>query len=127
MLTILGPGGRLCDGLTRRAFLRAGTLGTLGLAGPVGTAAPPSGGFGRAKRCVVLFLTGGPPQHETFDPKPDAPESIRGEFRTIPTALPGVRFGELCGRLAKVADKLCVVRSVTHADATHTSAGYTML
>lgn len=110
--------------LQRRDFLRIGTLGALAspaLAGATGT------GFARAKRCVLLFLTGGPPQHDTFDPKPDAPAEVRGELRTIATTLPGVRFGELCPLLARQAHRLCVVRSVTHADATHTSAGYTML
>jgi hypothetical protein len=116
---------------TRRDFLRAGALGAVGLpwlwqaqarasrrAGP---------GFGRARRCVLLFLTGGPPQHDTFDPKPSAPAEVRGEFRPIATAVPGLRFAELCPRLAAQAKRLCVVRSVTHRDGTHTSAGYTML
>src|SRR4051794_29246657 len=84
-------------------------------------------GFGRAKRCVLLFLTGGPPQHDTFDPKPDAPAEIRGELRPIATTVNGLRFGELCPRLARQAHRVCVIRSVTHADATHTSAGYAML
>ncbi len=83
--------------------------------------------FGRAKRCLILFLTGGPPQHDTFDPKPDAPAEVRGEFKAINTNVPGVRFAELCPELAKRADKCCVVRSVTHTDTVHTSAGYTML
>jgi hypothetical protein len=113
---------------TRRSLLR---LGAAGLALPTflrtPAAARSSGGFGRAKRCVVLFLTGGPPQHDTFDPKPDAPENVRGEFKPIATAVPGVRFGELCPRLARQAHRLCVVRSVTHADTVHTSAGYSML
>src|SRR5262245_55071878 len=104
-------------GLTLPSFLRA-----------TAPSAPRSrDGFGRAKRCLILFLTGGPPQHDPFDPKPDAPAGIRGEFRPIVTAVPGLRFAELCARLATQADKICVVRSVTHADTVHTSAGYTML
>jgi hypothetical protein len=116
---------------TRRDFLRAGSLGGLALPwlwqGRALASRPAGPGFGRAKRCVLLFLTGGPPQHDTFDPKPDAPAEIRGEFKPIATSVPGVRFAELCPRLAQQADKLCVVRSVTHKDGTHTSAGYTML
>jgi hypothetical protein len=116
---------------TRRAFLRAGSLGTISLPWLWRAAARASGsplpGFGQARRCLLLFLTGGPPQHDTFDPKPGAPAEVRGEFGTIPTSLPGVRFAELCPRLARRARRLCVVRSLTHRDSTHTSAGYTVL
>jgi hypothetical protein len=83
--------------------------------------------FGRAKRCVLLFLTGGPPQLDTWDPKPDAPEQIRGALKPIATNIPGIQISELLPRLARQADKYCIVRSVTHGDTTHTSAGYTML
>jgi hypothetical protein len=134
VLTILGPGRHLCDGLTRRAFLRVGSLGAFGLALPGLLRAAPhrqaraaGGSGGRAKRCLLLFLTGGPPQLDTFDLKPDAPAEIRGELRPIATNVPGIRIGELCPRLARQVDKYCIVRSVTHGDATHTSAGYTML
>jgi hypothetical protein len=118
--------------ITRRTLLRLGAVGGLSLPSFLRAATAPTAprdrdGFGRAKRCLVLFLTGGPPQHDTFDPKPDAPAEIRGEFKPIATRVPGVRFAELCTRLATQADKLCVVRSVTHADTVHTSAGYTML
>lgn len=107
---------------SRRQFLR-GSVAALGLAGTASAA----GSFGRARRCLLLFLTGGPPQHDTFDPKPNAPAQIRGELRPIPTAIPGLHFTELFPHLARRADRLCVVRSVTHADRAHTSAGYTML
>jgi len=124
--------------ITRRTLLRLGAIGGLslpsflrasgGLRPPL--AEPPlakNDGFGRAKRCLILFLTGGPPQHDTFDPKPDAPAEIRGEFKPIDTNVPGVKLAELCTKLSAQADKFCVVRSVTHADTVHTSAGYTML
>lgn len=75
----------------------------------------------------MLYLTGGPPQHETWDPKPKAPSGVRGELSPIQTAVPGLMFGELFPKVARLADKLCVVRSVTHEDRVHTSAGYTML
>jgi hypothetical protein len=119
---------------TRRTLLRLGAVGGLSLpsflraaSAPVSPPLATNDGFGRAKRCAILFLTGGPPQHDTFDPKPDAPAEIRGEFRPIDTNVPGVRLAELCTRLARQADKFRVVRSVTHADTVHTSAGYTML
>ena len=133
MLTIKGPSQRLCEGLSRRDFLHVGAIGGITLALPAlrsaSAASPKSGAasFGRAKRCVLLFLTGGPPQLDTWDPKPQAPDQIRGEFKPIATNIPGIRVCELLPRLARQADKYCIVRSVTHGDNTHTSAGYTML
>jgi len=111
-------------GATRRCFLRAGAAGCLTLptllrAAPV--ARP------RARRCLLLFLTGGPPQHDTFDLKPNAPAEVRGELKPIATNVPGIRISELCPRLARRADHYRIVRSVTHGDTVHTSAGYTML
>lgn len=123
---------------SRRTLLRLGAVGGLLLPAFLKAkgAEQPTGGlrtplrdtsFGRAKRCIVLFLTGGVPQHDTFDPKPDAPKEIRGEFKPIETNVPGIRLAELCTDLAKQADKFRIVRSVTHTDTVHTSAGYTML
>src|SRR4051812_17742858 len=88
VLRILGTPRRLCDGLTRRDFLQVGGLGPLGLGlgslvGAPATAAPATGA-GRARACILLFLYGSPPQHETFDPKPDAPVEVRGEMGSIP-------------------------------------------
>src|SRR6266508_876321 len=113
MLSIRGP--------SRRAFLRVGGLGAAGLSlvdwfAAHAASASPADGFGRAKRCLLLFLTGGPPQLDTFDLKPDAPAEVRGELRPIATNVPGIRIGELCPRLAACADKYCIVRSVTHHD-----------
>src|SRR5258708_12668800 len=59
-------------------------------------------GFGRAKACIVLWMTGGPPQHETWDPKPDAPAEIRGPFVSINTNLPAVRVGALMPRTPQI-------------------------
>ncbi len=136
MFSILGSPQRLCDRTSRREFLRVGSVASLGLTlpmllqartahGAAGAAASTS--FGRAKHCILLFLTGGPPQLDTFDLKPDAPVEIRGEFKPIDTATPGVAISELFPQLARAADKFCIVRSVTHNDAVHTSAGYAML
>ena len=72
-------------------------------------------------------MQGGPPQHETFDPKPDAPAEIRGEFAAIQTNVPGIRFGELLPRTAARADKLAVVRSICTNSDLHDASGYWVL
>jgi hypothetical protein len=91
------------------------------------SAASTTGSFGRAKRCIVLFLLGGPPQHETWDPKPDAPTEVRGELSPIESATPGLRVGELMPRTAKLTDRIGVLRAVSTADNAHSSSGYWML
>jgi hypothetical protein len=82
---------------------------------------------GKAKSCIVLFLMGGPPQHSTWDPKPDSPAEVRGQINSIATSIPGVRFGELMPELAARADKLAVLRAVSTNDNAHSSSGYYML
>lgn len=133
MFRIKGPRQRLCEGVERREFLRVGAIGGLGLSLPSllrasavkpGTM-PPS--FGRAKRCILLFLTGGPPQLDTWDLKPNAPAEYRGELKPIATNVPGIAISELLPHTARHADKYCIIRSVTHSDRIHTTAGYTML
>ena len=134
MLRFLGPGARLCDGLTRREILRVGGLGLLGgglnlpqLVAASGTADPGDRSFGRAKSCIVLFLMGGPPQQSTWDPKPDAPAEVRGDFKPIATNVPGMMISELLPMTAKVADKVCLLRAVSTGDNAHSSSGYYML
>jgi len=137
MLRLLGPGIRLCDGWNRREVVRIGSLGCLGaglslshLLRPGATAAgelPGGSSFGRARSCIVLFLMGGPPQHSTWDPKPDAPSEVRGEFRPIATTVPGLSISELLPRTALVADKLCILRAMSTGDNAHSSSGYYML
>src|SRR5262245_5320431 len=99
MLSIRGPGARLCDGASRREVIRAGALGLTGLNLPQLLAAEadpartrPLSGTPRAKSCILLFLMGGPPQHSTWDPKPDAPAEVRGEIGPLATSVPGVQF-----------------------------------
>jgi hypothetical protein len=132
MFSIKGTARQLCDGTSRRDFLRIGALGGLGvfLPGLLHAASASSAGnvgFGRARRCVLLFLTGGPPQLDTWDLKPDAVAEVRGELRPIATCVPGIQISELFPRLARQADKYCIVRSVTHQCTVHTPAGYAML
>jgi hypothetical protein len=120
MLNIQGSTRILCDGLSRRDFLRLGALGSFGftladsLALPSPATAPRNARFGQAKACILLFLYGSPPQHETFDPKPDAPAEVRGEIACIPSAVPGLRVCELLPRVAGIMDRVTVVRSMTH-------------
>src|ERR1700688_354150 len=101
MLRIHTSGTRLCDGLTRREWLRFGGLSLAGLSLPSllrareAVTPAPSSSFGQAKACIVLFHLGGPPQHETWDPKPEAPLEIRGPYKPISTCVPGLQVCEL--------------------------------
>jgi len=70
--------------------------------------------FGKAKACILIHLYGSPPQHETFDPKPDAPEDVRGELRPIATSVPGLRIGELLPKTAAQMHRVSLIRSMTH-------------
>src|SRR5205823_4539385 len=133
MLRIDDRGAPLCDGLTRREWLRIGGLGLAGLTLPALLQArqTPAGSSlsrvgGRAKSCIVLFFLGGPPQQETWDPKPQAPAEIRGDLRPISSAVPGLHVGELMPRTARHTDKICVLRAVTTNDNAHSSSGYYM-
>lgn len=122
MLRLLGSPRTLCDGLTRRDFLHVGGLGALGLGladvlrlqAAQKAPARPAAGFGSARACILLFPYGSPPQHETFDPKPDAPAEIQGEMKAIPTSVPGLRIGDHLPGTARVMDRVTVVRSMTH-------------
>jgi len=129
-----GP-SRLCDGISRRELLRVGGLSALGLSLPellqarTRTAEEFRAGtsFGKARNVIFLWLQGGPPQHETFDPKPDAPAEIRGEFKPIATNVPGIQICELLPRTAMIADQLAIVRSLsTHSDL-HDASAYWVL
>ncbi len=133
MFSLHDHGARLCDGLTRREWLRVGGLGAFGLALPTllsarTEAAPMAGSsFGKAKACILLFHLGGPPQHETWDPKDDAPVEIRGALKSIASNVPGIRVGELMPRTARLLDHICVLRAMSTADNAHSSSGYWML
>jgi hypothetical protein len=121
--------------MSRREALRIGGLVGLGLTLPELIAAqesttrgllhkpqPLNSTFGRAKSIIVLFLHGGHPQQETFDPKPDGPSAVRGELGAIGTSLPGVQFSEVLPKTAKMAHRLAIVRSMSHGNANHVSA-----
>ena len=121
---------------SRREWLRIGGLAgiELALAGkcvssshaaPAGASVIP--GFSRARSVILIYTSGGQSQLETWDPKPDAPAEIRGEFGAIPTIVPGTFIGEHLPRLARLADRYAIVRSVSHDDLDHGSASYVAL
>ena len=114
--------------MSRREALRVGGLVGVGLGLPdllrARAAADEDrrGTFGSAKQVIMLYLHGGHPQQETFDPKPDGPSAVRGEFAAIATRVPGVRFSERLPQIAAIADRLAVVRSMSHDNANHVQA-----
>lgn len=112
---------RYCDGLTRRDFLKVGVLGGMGLslAKYLGMAAAGEVQGGKAQAAIFIYLGGGPSHLDTFDLKPDAPEEYRGEFKLIPTNIPGVQICEHMPKLARCADQFAIVRGVTHSLAAH--------
>jgi hypothetical protein len=128
MLRILGSPKRLCDRLTRRDLLWAGSLGLGGLGlsdllrvtrTRAEASAAPDRNFGKAKSCILLYLYGAASQLEWCDPKPDAPAEVRGELKSIRSRLPGADVCELLPRTAEVMDRVTVVRSLTHAYPIH--------
>jgi len=113
--------------INRRQWLQIGSLA--GLTGGMNIANAetenlPIPGFGKAKSVLLVVASGGQSQFETWDPKPEAPDQIRGEFSAIPTAVPGMMFCEHLPQIAKVSDRLSVVRSMSHEDLDHGSAFY---
>src|SRR5690349_4820296 len=141
MLSIPGLSGATCDGVSRRELLRVGGAGLLGLSlanllqfEALGQTAPANvakrAGFGSAKNFIFIFLQGGPSHLDIWDPKPDAPEDIRGDFKTIDTKIPGVKLTEVMPNLAKVLDKTTLIRSVSYTPVglfNHTAAIYQMM
>jgi hypothetical protein len=82
---------------------------------------------GSKTKCILVWLDGGPSHYETFDPKPDAPSDIRGEFKSIPTSVPGIHFSEVVPNLAKVMDKSTIIRSICHKDPNHGGGNHYMM
>jgi len=136
MLTLWGEKFRYCDGVSRRTFLQAGMLaGVGGLAGGVTLpgllrAESQQGKAKRHKSVIIVYLSGGLPHQDTFDLKPLAPKEIRGEFNPIDTVVPGIQISEMLPRLALVADRFSVVRSIVGLRDEHSSfqnlTGYSM-
>jgi hypothetical protein len=116
----LGLGGILgmgfADGLMRRAMAAQAHAGATSGAGPIA-----------AKSCILIWLDGGPTHYETFDPKPLAPKEVRGEFEPISTKIPGGYFSQHLTRLAGIADKLAIVRSICHNQGNHGAGNHYMM
>src|SRR5262249_27539174 len=140
MLSFMGRGVRLCDGIDRREVLRVGGLAFTGLtwadclrvrAATARKSAPRKkpmlGSFGKAKACILIFNYGGPSHLDIWDLNPDAPKEIRGEFKPVATRVPGLAISEHLPRLAGRADQYALIRSVTHRDNDHAIGAYLSL
>src|SRR6185436_15428268 len=139
MLVIPGRRCHTCEGPTRRELLRSGSIGLLGLnlanflaMQKAQAAAKYEGarGFGSAKSVIMVFLQGGPSHIDIWDPKPDAPANIRGDFKGIPTKIPGTHIGEHMPMMANSLDKATLIRSMSYTPNglfNHTAAIYQML
>src|SRR3954471_7872058 len=123
MLKILAPadsGAPFCDGISRRNFLKIGGLGAAGLSLPNLLALEAQAGIRNSNKSVILiYLVGGPPHQDMFDLKPDAPSEIAGPHRPIGTNVTGMQICEAFPRLAGMADKFAVVRSLVGNQAGH--------
>src|SRR5437660_182424 len=118
----------------RREFLRAGSLPLFGLGLPqllqvqsAQAAAKKATLKAKAKACILLFMWGGPAHQDTWDMKPNGLAEYRGEFKPIPTKVPGIQICEHLPRLAQRMDKLALIRSMTHNDVDHTTATHFQL
>jgi len=136
MLTLWGPKHRYCDGVSRRSFLKIGSLAVGGLSLPQllaaeeQQAANQQAGRAAHKAVIMVYLSGGMSHHDTFDLKRDAPVEIRGEFTPIATQVPGVEICHLLPKLAGMMDRLAVIRSLVGLRDEHSSfqnlTGYPM-
>jgi hypothetical protein len=132
MLTFYrSEGSRYCDGMTRREVLRVGSLGwgALTLPGLLRLREAAGGESGsrrapRARSVIILYLSGGPSQLDMWDMKPAAPEEIRGTFQPVMTSVPEIHVCEHMPRMARLADKYTIVRSMSHHEGDHLRAGY---
>ena len=139
MISIPGLSGSTCDGFSRREFLRLGGAGLIGLslgdilrlqAGSVPPETATKTGWGNAKSVILLFLQGGPSHIDIWDPKPDAPSNVRGEFKPIKSNVPGIWLSETMPKLARQMDKATLIRSLSYTPAglfNHTAAIYQMM
>jgi hypothetical protein len=141
MISIPGKSGSTCDGFSRREFLRVGGAGLLGISLAdilrlqAGASVSPEGakaaaGWGKAKSVILVFLQGGPSHIDIWDPKPDAPSNVRGEFKAIKSNVPGISLTEVMPKLAQQMDKATLIRSVSYTPAglfNHTAAIYQMM
>ena len=131
MLDHFRVSSRNCQGVSRRQFLRVGALSGLGLSLP-GLFAGQRAAAARGKpvkdvNCILIWTLGGTSHHDTFDPKPDAPASVRGEFGTVATSVPGVRFAEVAPRMARELGRFGLLRSLNPRNGSHGTADFMMM
>lgn len=121
-------GSDFCDGISRRNVLQAGLAGAIGLSLPdllrLQAESAETGTPKRDTAVIFLEMAGGPTQHETYDPKPDAPQEYRGPLGTVQTSLPGVEFSELMAEQARIMDKLAIIRSIHHDSGSHGTSSH---
>jgi hypothetical protein len=126
MLSLGAAIERNCEGLHRRSFLRIGSLAGLGLSLPTllaqKQARAAAGGSGADVNCIVIWTQGGTSHHDTFDPKPLAPDSVRGEYAVIDTPIPGVQFSEIVPRMARELNRFALLRSWNPLNGSHGTA-----
>ncbi|MCC7422336.1 MAG: DUF1501 domain-containing protein [Planctomycetaceae bacterium] len=133
MLRVTGEGAFDCEGLSRRNFVQAGLLGLGGLTLPQFLAGEARAGVGQVSpgregtSVILMWMSGGPGHHETWDPKPTAVAQFRGPFGAIQTSVPGVFFSETLPESARLMDKLAILRSVRHFSGDHTKGNHWML
>jgi len=117
-----------CDGFSRRDFLHAGALSALGLTLPGFLAQKAAGAVKDDDvNAIMLFLVGGPSQLDTWDPKPNAPDEVRGPFTAIDTNVPGIRISEIFPKMARHADKYSLIRSCYHTATAVHDTGHQMM
>ena len=121
MLTFLGSGSRYCDNVSRRSFLQVGGSVIGGLSLPGLLRAEATAGHRSHKSVIVVYLSGGLAHQDTFDLKPNAPAEVRGEFKPIPTNVPGIHVSEHLPRMASCMDKMALIRSVVGMADEHSS------
>ena len=129
MLDLLAGVTRTCEGVSRRSFLRIGALSGFGVSLPLFLKAKTARAATKSKdvNCILIWTHGGTSHHDTLDPKPNAPASVRGEFSAISTAIPGVQFSEICPNMAAQAKRFAVLRGWNPRNGAHGLADAWML
>ena len=130
MFDLLPTLSRTCEGVSRRDFLRIGALTGLGVTLPLALASKAAAKDSRKTKdvnCILIWTLGGTSHHDTFDPKPDAPASVRGEFGVIRTAVPGVQFTEVCPLMARALNRYALLRSWNPRNGSHGAADYELM
>jgi hypothetical protein len=124
MFTVTTGTSRDCDRVSRRSFLQVGALAGLGLSLPMALAArkASAASTGSGVNCILIWTRGGTSHHDTFDPKPEAPVSVKGEFGVIDTAIPGVKFTDVCPTFAKEIKRYGLLRGWNPKNGSHGTA-----